>query len=74
MYRPDKAGSSTSSSTSFLIISIWPVQVFLPHIRIPVSLFLYFLQSHYQPYRKDKRRSQGDDTPIHSHHLEYDRQ
>ena len=42
MYRPDKAGSSTSSSTSFLIISIWPVQVFLPHIRIPVSWFLYF--------------------------------
>lgn len=52
MYRPDKAGSSTSSSTSFLIISIWPVQVFLPHIRIPVSWFLYFLQSHYQPGQK----------------------
>lgn len=56
MYRPDKAGSSTSSSTSFLIISIWPVQVFLPHIRIPVSWFLYFLQSHYQPGQKAQSR------------------
>ncbi len=56
MYRPDKAGSSTSSSTSFLIISIWPVQVFLPHIRIPVSWFLYFLQSHYQTGQKAQSR------------------